>query len=335
MRQEEADTLEVAWRDVARLNITHIAHPDDAHQYNIAWTWCGPKKGMFHDIFDFGPAHWYGASQVKYPKWPIEKWRRKLEPYVCDDSYAEKFGGVQERYWLSSDGVALFVEPNVPLFVTMNDNGDRCLGFVSKFDKPYKNVDNTCLTLNYSIFQAANVKDVHLLVSSKLIPKPIDIPDDLVFRYPIWSTWAIFKKNINQELVIKFADEILSHGFPLCQLEIDDDWTPAYGDMVFDNRKFPDPKKMIDDLKKKDIRTTLWVHPFASPRSKAFYQKKYWVGSVLGGITTWWNGVGKYLDVTNPDARKWFMESLNKLRSDTGLVSFKFDAGEVTWMPSR
>ena len=196
-------------------------------------------------------------------------------------------------------------------------------------------MDNCCLTLNYSIFQAGNIKDVHSLVCSKFIPKPVDIPDDLVFRYPIWSTWAIFKKNINQDLVIRYADEILKHGFPLSQLEIDDDWSPAYGDMVFDNRKFPDPKKMVTDLTKKAIRTTLWVHPFASPKSKAFYQKKYWVWSMLGGMTTWWNGVGKYLDVTNPEARKWFMESLNQLREDTGLVSFKFDAGEVSWLPSR
>jgi len=41
--------------------------------------------------------------------------------FLSGDMYAndQDFGSVLERYWLSSKGVAVYVEPNVPLHVSM------------------------------------------------------------------------------------------------------------------------------------------------------------------------------------------------------------------------
>ena len=58
---------------------------------------------------------------------------------------------------------------------------------------------------------------------------------------------------------VQFADEISENGFSACQIEIDDDWTPAYGDMSFDTKKFPDAKKTIQTLTEKGYRVTMWV----------------------------------------------------------------------------
>lgn len=41
---------------------------------------------------------------------------------------------------------------------------------------------------------------------------------------PIWSTWARYKRNISDEIVLRFAQEIIDHGYFGGQLEIDDDW---------------------------------------------------------------------------------------------------------------
>ena len=43
-----------------------------------------------------------------------------------------------------------------------------------------------------------------------------------MMKSPIWSTWARYKVNINESVILTYADEILSHGFSNSQLEIDD-----------------------------------------------------------------------------------------------------------------
>ena len=40
------------------------------------------------------------------------------------------------------------------------------------------------------------------------------------------------------------------------------------------------------------------------------------------------------VDFTNPQARDWWTGRLEELRSNYGIDSFKFDAGESNWLPS-
>jgi hypothetical protein len=46
-------------------------------------------------------------------------------------------------------------------------------------------------------------------------------------------TWAQYHKDINQSTVLEFAENILMYNFSHSQIEIDDDWTPKYGDLDF------------------------------------------------------------------------------------------------------
>lgn len=39
------------------------------------------------------------------------------------------------------------------------------------------------------------------------------------------------------------------------------------------------------------------------------------------------------LDTTNPNSTAWFINNLNSVRNISGIDSFKFDAGEVGWLP--
>jgi len=282
-------------------------------------------------------SHWYGASQVRMQKWPIERWQMKTAPFIASDSFKKdsmQFGGVQERYFLSSAGTAVFVDDDVPLWVAINGDNDRLLRLSARFQSPYKNPSNKLPFLRYSILQSYNVYCVHELVMNRLISHPNNIPDERMFRHPIWSTWATYKKNINQAKVMEFARDIKRHGFEAAQLEIDDDWTPAYGDIEFDRHKFPNPGAMMDELRSMELRVTLWVHPFASVLSSAISRGDFWIKStVTRGVTTWWNGLGKCLDVTNPAAIAWFRSCLRALSDEYGITSYKFDAGELNWLP--
>ena len=44
-----------------------------------------------------------------------------------------------------------------------------------------------------------------------------------MIRNPIWTTWAKYKKDINDEVVVAFGQEIADQGFT-GQIEIDDYW---------------------------------------------------------------------------------------------------------------
>lgn len=49
-------------------------------------------------------------------------------------------------------------------------------------------------------------------------------PNRKMIERPIWSTWAKFKRDVNDEVVLEFAKEIVDNGYPDGQFELDDDW---------------------------------------------------------------------------------------------------------------
>ena len=61
------------------------------------------------------------------------------------------------------------------------------------------------------------------------------------------------------------------------------------------------------------------MHPFASLLSKASSLNHWCRAGVLPGITTWWNGVAKVLDVTNEEAVQWFSTTLKDLQVNNAL----------------
>lgn len=290
------------------------------------------------DCIHMEGAHWYGATQIRSQKWPLEKWDRKSEPYVTGDSMQDQYGGVQERYWVNSKGVAFYVDWEVPLWVSMNDQGDQLLCFKARYkDSPYLNHDESPLELNYTVCKGNDIKHVHQYMVDTYLGHPIDIPDERMFTDPIWSTWAQFKEAVNQSLVMQYATDILNNNFTNSQLEIDDDWEMGYGLMEFNLEKFPDPVQMVSDLDSMGFRTTLWVHPFYNLESKDFLNRRFAMmrapKSFLPALISWWQGTGGIIDFTRETSAQWWTDRLKLLQEKYGINSFKFDAGETNWLP--
>ena len=188
--------------------------------------------------------------------------------------------------------------------------------------------------------------------AGKLWPLPSSYPDARMITSPVWSTWAQYKQDINQSVVIEFARKIQEHGFENSQVEVDDKWEECYGDATFDPIKFPQPESMVQELKQLGFRVSLWIHPFVNQECKSFEvarQAGHLVrdqagggglpsrsGSWLPGMTWWWAGPwAGYFDFTNSEAATWWSSRLQLLKDEVGFDSFKFDAGESNWMPSH
>ncbi|GFQ73379.1 myogenesis-regulating glycosidase [Trichonephila clavata] len=287
------------------------------------------------DCFILGEDDWYGSSE----RWPIQEETRNWYPAVTGDPLHHPSGNVVENLWLSSSGFLIYVDREVPLFVSFNESGSGTLCFSTSSKKhPYEIEELEQHILTYSICSATTIKEAYMYSMHKWVQKPIDIPNESMFQYPIWSTWARYKRNINETVILRFAEEIRTMGFPTNQLEIDDKWETCYGDLRFDLDKFPDPGGMVRELRNEGFAVTLWVHPFCNTECEMYKigeEKGFWVEDEEGDPleVKWWNGdTAAVLDTTNEMAVEWFVERLKALQSEYGIVSFKFDAGEVLWM---
>lgn len=343
LTQSEAELLVDFPGSGVRLTVRHnkdrlVGEPSC---YNVSWD--GYKGSRLQDMFSMRDAHWYGGAAVKAPLWPTNRLQRSPTPFIGGDSCNDYYGGVQERFWLSSNGVSLYVDYDVPLFVGLNESRDGMLNFVSTFSNPFGNSRNRNLFLSYAICHAENVTAMYLGAAGRFWRKPFDIPDRRAFRFPIWSTWSQFKKGINQTKVINFAKTINEKGFKNSHLVIDDGWATNQGDFQFDLEKFPDPVGMVSILKQKlGFRVTLWVHHFASPFTSAVWRRDSKGNRMcmtlphidFPAFVSWWNGIGAVLDLTNPEAVAWLKNTLERLIKEFQIDSFKFDAGEAGWITS-
>ncbi|XP_063702197.1 myogenesis-regulating glycosidase-like [Culicoides brevitarsis] len=296
------------------------------------------KNNEARDCISLENANFYGGPEQSHQQyWPIERQKFKNYSYVPKN---EDFMSIAERYWLNSNGSYLYVSFETPLFIEQKPKKELCL--IAKQELPY-NVDENLSRFQFSYFLGVgnDVRDAHMKAIEQHLMKPEGIPDEKMARYPIWSTWARYKRDINETLVEKFADEIIFHGFNNSQLEIDDDWEECYGSLTINRTKFPDMKGLVARLASKGFRTTLWVHPFINKNCNPWYEeaisRKFVVFDHEGHPnTTWWNseeGKSSYIDFTKASAIDFFVSRLHKLKSENNLLSFKFDAGESSWPP--
>ncbi|XP_013183870.2 myogenesis-regulating glycosidase [Amyelois transitella] len=312
--------------------------PDEASGgYKLSIRWDGPTDVVFEDCFDFKDKQWYGGPEQMQQYWPVQN--GKLNKYSMVSKQADN-AAVVEKYWLNSEGTYIYVHAESPLFVDYHNVLDNHICFIAEVTAPYskKRVHNN---LKYDVWFFNDAKEAQQHAIATYLGKPTGIPDRRMIEAPVWSTWARYSRDIDQENVLEYAKEIAQSGFGNAQLDIDDLWEVCYGSLTVDEKKFPDMKKLIQDLKDLGFRVTIWTHPFINKGCDPWYsealEKGYFVLNEEGNPDgSWWNDNGTvpgYIDFTNPAAGQWFADRLHTLIDTYGIDSLKFDAGESSWGP--
>lgn len=354
----------VTWPEVANLDVTFSeVEGHDSGQlvcYDVAWSYGGSSSPYRYrdrpsDCFPLGYGHWYGGAEVLEQRWPMNAQRSQMQPYLTGDYLAShwrsrpeygRYGSIVEPYWISSSGVGIYVSGDVTLHSSFNADGDDRLCLKSD-RRGYVNAENSDDDLyrewlNYTVCRGENLLQVHRHMLRTHFARPRQVPDERTVRSPIWSTWARYKVHVNQTSVLEYATEIDRYGFPNSQIEIDDMYSTQYGDFDFDRAKFPDARAMTARLRELGFRVTVWVTPFANTGSRAFaegVEKSYWAKTrppySVSSLTRWWQGPkgAAVLDVTNAEAVRWYVRRLKAFQSEYGIDSFKFDAGELDFLP--
>lgn len=286
---------------------------------------------VFRDCFNL-KGQWYGGPQRRVQTWPLQD--MTIEGSKGYVSRKDDNQGIAERYWLNSLGGFIFLDDISPLFVSQNE-GDLLekVCFISKLEAPY--INRTRNYFHYRLGVRNDAKEAHLFAINNFLGKPIGHPNKKMVTEPIWTTWAKYKRNIDDATVLEFAQSIRNQGYTNGQLEIDDFWETCYGSQQFSPDKFSSISETVKKVKKLGFRVTLWIHPFVNegcePNAQYGAEHDYFVKGADGlNNATWWNGdqIGHQIDFTNPEAAEWWNSRVRKLREEQNIDSFKFDAGE-------
>lgn len=116
-------------------------------------------------------------------------------------------------------------------------------------------------------------------------------------------------------------------GIPSTLYWVDRPWGPGdfgYDDFLYDEKRLPNPLKMIDWLAGKGIKFMLWICPWAvGEMAQEAVDKGYEYDSVLPTGPQ----DAKLIDFTIPEARTWWQDAMIP-RIKEGVVGFKLDRGE-------
>jgi alpha-D-xyloside xylohydrolase len=221
-------------------------------------------------------------------------------------------------FYLSSAGYGLLV--NSPAKVEFEVGTERVNQV--QFAVPSESLD-------YYVFLGPDPKDV-LAKYTRLSGRPPVIP---AWANGLWLSTS-FTTNYDEATVNSFIDGMAERGIPLSVFHFDCFWMRErhWCDFEWDPHAFPDPRGMIERLKKRGLKVCVWINSYISGLSKLFDEGRrggYFVKRTDGSVyqRDQWQPAMAIVDFSNPDAVRWFQSKLQPLL-DMGVDSFKTDFGE-------
>lgn len=312
------------------------------------WRVAHPAESAAEDVFDVRTSgHWYGGQELINQLWPLEKAMLDAGPLVTSDNGPQGLSGILTPLWLAASGAALLADDDQELHISCNRSRTRQPRFDWNLDQPApfdQRPPPDDGTGDGLLRLSARGLRYRILVGEDAVAAwraclpylghPTRVPPEAMWRAPIWATWARYKTHISQARVIEFADDIIAHGYPHGIMEIDDRWQTHYGDLTFDEARFPNPRAMVEALHTRGFAVTCWVMPFINADAECFEtaRARGYLQRAPDGAprpVRWWQGQGFLLNVANAEALEWFADRLRALQAATGLDGFKFDAGEA------
>jgi myogenesis-regulating glycosidase len=182
------------------------------------------------------PGYWYGHGELINQQWPLNEVMLKLAPLNIFDNGPTGLSGAITPAWFSSNGALVIAESPVEVGINQPPaNYPRYKwSFATEgrgsFDhRPFHDPDRTgdglftfkgnTLDWKFSFLENA-IKAYEKLVEH--FGHPREIPPESLLTKPTWTTWARYKTEINQEVVLQYADDIIKNDYQYNVLEIDD-----------------------------------------------------------------------------------------------------------------
>jgi alpha-D-xyloside xylohydrolase len=147
---------------------------------------------------------------------------------------------------------------------------------------------------------------------------------------PLWSFgfWMSRVTYNSDQQVREVARQLRAHQIPTDVIHIDTGWfeTEGRSDYRFTLTRFPDPAKLMADMKQQGFRITLWQLPYLTSKNELWKEvvaKGYHVKNDGGRLPS----EDVTLDLSNPEAVKWYQDKLRDVLK-LGVGAIKVDFGE-------
>ncbi len=144
--------------------------------------------------------------------------------------------------------------------------------------------------------------------------------------------WQCKLRYQTQEELLNVAREYKRRGLPIDLIVIDYFHWPKQGDWRFDPTYWPDPEGMVRELKQMGIELMISVWPTVDRQSENFdemLEKGYLIRTDRGHrIGFSFHGETVHSDFTNPGARRYIWEKIQKNYVDKGIRTFWLDVAE-------
>lgn len=165
---------------------------------------------------------------------------------------------------------------------------------------------------------------------------------------PPWSMKPWFwEDDVNTAAAVwDLVDGCKKHDLPLGAVLIDSPWTTAYNNFDFDQKRYSNPRQMIDALHARQVRVVVWMTNIINTKqdkadAPGSEEDLYAVGKARGYFVNggkpikWWKGKGALIDYTNPRAVAWWHRLMDRALA-LGVDGWKLDgAAELFLLTER
>ncbi|WP_312444399.1 glycoside hydrolase family 31 protein [Lacrimispora sp.] len=148
---------------------------------------------------------------------------------------------------------------------------------------------------------------------------------------PLWSfgLWMSRITYRSEKEVREVINKLQENQIPCDVIHLDTGWFEEEWncDYQFSYERFPDPQKMIQDLRQDGYRISLWQLPYFTPTNQLFKElcnNKLAVVNADGALPA----EDAVLDFSNPQTVEWYQEKLKTLFQQ-GVSAIKADFGEA------
>jgi alpha-D-xyloside xylohydrolase len=235
-------------------------------------------------------------------------------------------------FYLSSRGYGVFI--NNPSRIMLEVQSERTTRV---------NIAVAGESLEYMIIAGPTPKEI-LNRYTALTGRPSLPP---AWSYGLWLTTS-FTTSYTEDTVTSFLDGFKERNIPLTTFHFDSYWMKSFQwcDFTFDRDNFPDTHGYLARLKKRGLKTCVWINPYIAQDSPLFAEGKangYFLmraDTLRATVWQWdlWQPGMAIVDFTNPDASAWFARQLVNLM-EMGIDAFKtdfaervpFDSKKVRW----
>lgn len=309
------------WRDMARFR---VIRDDNSTSSCYTLEWEGIEKDFqAEDCFYLQRYNWYGYLLNTTPPWPISG--VYLEGFDYYAEYPEEQTESLIPVWFGSQGVAIFVNSSFPFTLAWNVSEKRQFCLTSKLAARYK-YENLTL-LRYTICQGKSLMDVYNVSRQHREDMDTDFTfkqkhKHLLLPEPIH---ALSTKEDLPELLNQMQRNESSCSF----IQLYDEWEGEYGNLNVDSAMMDNIQALLSEAGNHSCYPILPISTFFSYKSQHFREgvnNSYFVRDrqyLVTRMVKWRGQEGAVLDVTNPEAERWFLDLIRGLIKQLNIKALK------------